>query len=460
MRPKKDLTQGSIPKSIFALSLPILGGMIVQNLFILVDTFFVAKLGPAAIAAVAAAAPIFFVIIALITGLNVGVSALIAKAVGSKNYEKVNEIAENGLILAIAVSIGLTILGLLSISTLVDFLGVTGDVAGFMKGYLNILYIGNIAFFLGHVANGMLYGEGDTSTPMKGFVLSLVLNIILDPLMIFGIGFFPEWGVTGAAVATIVARAVGTIYVFWHLFRGKALVKLAFRKLAYSAATIKEILAIGMPTSASQLGVSGGLFMLNKLVTIFGVSALAGFGIAFRIEGLVIMPAVAFGIVALAMVGQNYGAKILKRVRRSSHIAALFAFAITGVIGIALFFWSHYLIELFTKDPAVVEQAITYFKIVGFSYGFLGLRFVAASSFQALGKAMNSFITIIVHFSIMLGVAYLLAFDTSAGINGIWIGIAVSNALIGVASTAWFWSVIEKMEKIEIRPGEAIVQDD
>jgi putative MATE family efflux protein len=433
--------------------------MLIQNLFIIVDTFFVAKLGPDAIAAISASSPIFYVIIAIVTGLSVGVSALIAKAVGSKNYERVNVIAENGILLSVALSLLLLILGLLSISTIVSFLGVSGDVAGLMGGFLRILYIGNIAFFLGQVANGMLYGEGDTVTPMKGFVLALIINIILDPLLIFGISFFPALGVKGAALATIIGRSIGTAYVLWHLFSGRALVKLAFRKLSLVPSIIKEILEIGMPTAASQLGVSGGIFFLNKLVVAFGIGALAGFGVAYRIESLVIMPGIAIGIVTLAMVGQNYGAKNLDRAHRSSHVAGLFAFAITAAIGVSLFFWSHYLIGLFTTDAGVMAEAVTYFKIVGFSYGFLGLRFVAANSFQALGKAMNSFITIIAHFFILLGVAYLLVFDTKTGINGIWIGIAAANVLMGIVSTAWFWSLMERMKKIEVHP-ETVFQDD
>jgi putative MATE family efflux protein len=460
MQPKKDLTKGDIPKSIIALSLPIFGGLLIQNLFIIVDTFFVAKLGPDAIAAVSASSPIFFIIIALITGLNVGVAALIAKAVGSKNYSSINEIAENSLLLSVIVSIALTIFGMLSIGPIISFLGVQGDVASMMSGFLKVLYLGNISFFIGQVAGGMLNGEGDTITPMKGFIIALVINIILDPILIFGYGIFPALGVKGAAWATIIGRSIGTIYILWHLFSGKALVKLAFKKLSWAPKIMKDILSIGMPTAASQLGVSGGIFFLNKIVVAFGTIALAGFGIAYRIESLVVMPGIAFGTVALAMVGQNFGAKNFSRAHTSAHIASIFAFIITELIGIGLFFWSHYIIGLFTNDSSVIAQAISYFKIVGFSYGFLGLRFISVNSFQALGKAINSFITTIVHFLFLLGIAYLLAFDTSTGIKGIWIGIALANVVMGILSSTWFWIVIDKMKRIEVHPEEAVIQDD
>jgi putative MATE family efflux protein len=460
MQPKKDLTKGDIPKSIVALSLPILGANLIQNLFIIVDTFFVAKLGPNAIAAVSASSPIFFVIIALVTGLNVGVSALIAKAVGSKNYENVNKIAENSIILSVVISFALTVFGLLSISSIIGFLGVEGSVASQMEGFLRILYIGNIAFFLGQVANGLMYGEGDTATPMKGFALALIINILLDPLLIFGYSFIPAMGVNGAALATIIGRSIGTAFVLWHLFKGNALVKIAFKKLVYAPQIMKEIMGIGMPTAAAQLGVSGGIFFLNKLVVAFGTNALAGFGVAYRIESLVVLPGIAIGTVALAMVGQNYGAKNLSRAHISSHVASIFAFIVTELIGIGLFFWSHYIIGLFTTDAGVMAEAITYFKIVGFSYGFLGLRFVSVNCFQALGKAVNSLITVIVHFMLLLGVAYLLAFDTSTGISGIWIGIAAANVVMGILSSAWFWIVIDKMKRITVSPEAAVIQED
>ncbi|MBN2454068.1 hypothetical protein JXB11_00830, partial [Candidatus Woesearchaeota archaeon] len=171
MKPKKDLTQGSISKNLLWLALPVVGGMFMQNLFILVDTFFVAKLGSDAIAAIAASFPAFFIIIALASGLNVGVSSFVARSIGAKKYPLVNSIAENGLILGAVLGILVTVIGLLSGTLIVNLMGVTESVGSLMNQYISWIYIGSFTFFLGHAANGVLHGEGDTKTPMKGFIL-------------------------------------------------------------------------------------------------------------------------------------------------------------------------------------------------------------------------------------------------------------------------------------------------
>src|SRR3989338_7197686 len=388
MKPKKDLTKGSVKKHIISLAAQMLVAMFMHNLFTLVDTFFVGKLGPEAIAAVSASFPIFFIIMSLMIGLGIGVNSSVARSIGAKNLEKVNMIAENGLLIAAVLSLIVTVAGFFTIKPLISFMGVAPDVAAFMNDYLSVIYLGCAAFFFGNVANAMLQGEGDAKTPMKALVLANAANIILDPALIFGLGPIPALGVKGAAIATIISQTVGMIYSYKHLFSGKALVKLAFRKLTYSPAIVRGIMVVGIPTAAAQGTVAVGVLFLNRLVASFGSSTLAGFGIAGRVEMLAILPALAIGMAALSTIGQNIGARRYDRARIASLFATAAAFTFMAATGMIIMFTAQYWLSVFTSSKEVIAYGMQYFGIAAWAYGFMGMRFIAVSSFQGIGKAL------------------------------------------------------------------------
>ncbi len=449
-KPKKDLTTGSIRKHIIFLAAPMLVAMFMHNLFTLVDTFFVGRLGPEAIAAVAASFPIFFIIIALNSGMGIGVSSFVARSIGAKNFGKVNVIAENGLLIAAALSVLTLAIGFFTIKPLVSFLGVEATVAAFMKDYLSVIYFGSGAFFFANVANAMLQGEGDAKTPMKALVMANIANIILDPLFIFGYGPFPQLGVKGAAIATIISASLGMLYSYSHLFSGKALVKLRFKKLAYSSEIVKGILAVSIPTTASQGALAVGIFFLNKIVASFGSTALAGFGIAIRLESVAILPAFAVGLAALAVIGQNIGARQYERARHASLTATIAAFAFMEAIGILFILTSPLWLSAFTKNPEVISYGRHYFSIVALAYGFIGLRIIAASSFQGLGKALPVLGITTLNFGLMIALAYLLAFKAGTGISGVWQGILIADIIAGIAAQLWFWNTLKHAERLHL----------
>lgn len=450
-KPKKDLTTGSIRKHIIFLAAPMLVAMFMHNLFTLVDTFFVGRLGPEAIAAVAASFPVFFIIIALITGLGIGVNSFVARSIGAKDFEKVNIIAENGLIIAGALYLLTLVVGFFTIKPLVTFLGVQPNVANFMIDYISVIYLGSFAFFFGNIANAMLQGEGDTKTPMKALVMANIANIILDPAFIFGLGPLPALGVKGAAIATIISQAFGAVYAYSHLFSGKAFVKLRFKKLVYSSQIIKGILSVSLPTSAAQGAIAVGIFFVNKLVATFGSAALAGFGIAFRTESIAILPALAIGLATLSIIGQNIGAKQYERARHASFIATIASFGFMEFIGILFVFTSPLWISIFTNNSEVIGYGKHYFGIVAFVYGFIGLRFIAASSFQGLGRAWQVMAITVFSFSLMIAAAYLLAFKTNLGISGIWIGMVIAHVAAGIAAQLWFQNTLRHAEKLHLQ---------
>ncbi len=449
-KPKKDLTTGSIRKHIIFLAAPMLVAMFMHNLFTLVDTFFVGKLGPEAIAAVTASFPVFFIIIALITGLGIGVNSFVARSIGAKDFGKVNIIAENGLIIAGVLYLLTLVVGFFTIKPLVAFLGVQPNVAGFMGDYISVIYLGSFAFFFGNLANAMLQGEGDTKTPMKALIMANIANIILDPAFIFGLGPLPAMGVKGAAIATIISQAFGAVYAYSYLFSGKAFVKLKFKKLVYSSQIIKGILSVSLPTSAAQGAIAVGIFFMNKLVATFGSAALAGFGIAFRLESVAVLPALALGLATLTMIGQNIGAKQHHRARLASTFSSLSAFLFMEGIGIMFFLTSPLWISIFTSAPEVISYGKQYFGIVALAYGFIGLRFIAVSSFQGLGKALYVLGVTSFNFGLMIAAAYVLAFKLGMGISGVWIGMVIAHITAGIAAQLWFQNTLKHAERLHL----------
>jgi putative MATE family efflux protein len=443
MGPKRDLTKGSLPKHMIALSAPMIAAMFMYNIFTVVDTFFVGKLGPEAIAAVATSFPFFFIIIALASGIGVGVNSLIARNIGAKNFSKVNVIAENGLIIAGAVSLLLFISAFFVIKPLVGLLGVSDLVAELMHSYVVVIYLGGAIFLFAHVLNAMLQAEGDTKASMKGFAAANIANIILDPILIFGLGPFPRLEVTGAAIATVIGQSVALLYFTYRLFGGSAMVKLQFTRIYYSFQTIKQILGMSIPISASRFVTAAGIFVLNGFVASFGSEALAGYGIAFRIESLAILPAVAMGLATIVAIGQNIGAKMFDRAKHATTISSVSTFAFMAVVGLFFIVVSSQLVAFFTNDAVVILHGKAYFGIVALSYGFIGLRFIAESAFQGIGKTFPMFMTTSLNFGLMLIAAYTLAFTFSLGLNGIWLGILGSNVIAGIAAQLWFRKLLK-----------------
>jgi len=441
---KTNLLEGSITRNLLVLSAPMIFSFLLQSMFNIVDTFFVAKLGPEAIAAVSMSFPVIFFTIALGSGISIGVGSLIARSIGAKKTEKVNIIAENGFIIAFVISVVISIIGILTIEPLFTFMGATPGILVLIDQYIYITYLWIIVVFAGFVANGILQGEGDTKTPTKGLVIGTVLNIILDPVFIFGFLFIPPMGVKGAAIATIIARSIGLMYVFWHLFSGKAFVKLSFKKFVFDKGMCKNILSVGVPASLSQMLMSAGFFFINKIISMFGPLALAAFGIAFRFDTFAFLPALGFSVATIAIVGQNFGAKNYSRVLATTKIASIMAFISMTLFGIIPFVAPKFWLGFFTDNQELIDIGATYIRYVILFNGFIGISLIFSSAFQAVGKAIPAFIiTFLRVVLISLPLAYLLAIEI--GITGVWIGMILSNIFIAIITPLWFNRTINKI---------------
>ncbi len=429
----KDLTEGSVLLTILSTSWPMVVAFALQSAFNIVDAYFVGKISADALAAVSVSFPVVFLIISLATGLGVGSTSLIARCFGAKNYVKAGEVAEHALVLAFVLSIFFMVGGIASTGFLFSLMGVTEVVNDLALDYIHIILLGSPIFFLAMVGNSIIRGEGEMKFPMYGMGAAAILNIILDPICIFTLG----WGVKGAAIATIAARAFGMLIIFAYFFMDKTWLKIKLHKFSFNLEYVKGIFSVGVPSSISNLSMSIGMFLLTIIVAGFGTEALAAFGIGFRLDSLAILPALGVSISVVSLVGQNVGAGQFKRAEEMTYKAGLLATACMAILGLFFIIFSKQIIMLFNNDPLVVSYGSSFLRIVPLSYFFIGVSIVISGAFLGSGHALPSLALTIIRVIIFnIPLAYI--FSRTMGIQGIWYGILFSSLIAFIVAVAWF----------------------
>jgi putative MATE family efflux protein len=435
----RDFTNGSVTKNILHLAWPMMVAFTLHVAFNLVDTFFIGRYSALALASISITFPVIFLIIALASGTGVGVTSLIARLMGGKRIDKAKEVAKHGLVLAFFMWIFFVVTGLLFAKPLFRFLGAEGEMLSMSLKYAYTIFIGSFFLFFAFISNSILRGEGDTKTPMKIMVLATFVNIILDPFLIFGLWIFPELGIFGAALATVIARSISAIVVVGYLFKGNPLLKLDFKMPKLDFGIIKEIFHVGIPASLSQSVMSLGMFFMMKIVSFFGPYAIAAYGLIGRLDSVAILPALGIGTAIITIVGQNVGARKYDRAERTTWRAALLAALFMELVGIIFFVAPEFWISIFNKHPDIITFGASYLRIVALTYGFIGIGIVIASAFQGAGKGYPSLmLTIIRLFVLNIPLALIFAFVKGLGLDGVWFGIMASIILSSIAGIIWF----------------------
>lgn len=443
---KINLSEGSIIKNLISLSWPMMLAFMLQTSFNIVDAIFVGRISAMALAAVSLTFPVVFLMISLAAGAGVGTTSLIARLLGANKQEEANNAAEHAYLIAFFLSIIFMIIGFIFGKPLFRFIGATEEMLPMVLDYTNIIFAGSIVMFAAFISNSILRGEGDMKTPMKVMMISTVINIILDPIMIFGWGFIPAMGIKGAAIATVIARTVGAIIAIRYILMGNSTLKLNIKKFAFKFRIIKDILKVGLPASLSQSTMALGIFFMTKIVSSFGPFAIAAYGLGFRLDSVAVMPAIGLSTAVITIVGFNIGAKKPERAKKTTWIGALLSFAFMGIIGLTFFLFPEQLIRLFNNNPEVIAFGISYLRIVALSYGFIGFSMIIGSAFQGAGKGYPALIlTILRLFAISIPLAIILS--NKIGVSGIWWGIFVSTVITGIISIIWLkyahWKKIE-----------------
>jgi len=435
-----NLTEGSILASIFKLSWPVVLANILQTAYNLTDTFWVGRLGAEAVAAVSFSFPILFLLISAGAGLSAAGTILVAQYRGKGDSGRVDFVSAQTLLLIAFIAGVISVLGYFISEPLIKFAGAEPEVVPLAVSYLKISFAGLIFLFAFFVFQSLLRGVGVVKIPMYIVLGTVVLNFAADPLFIMGWGPVPAFGVSGAALATILTQAFAAFAALSLLLGGRFGIKLKIRNFRPDFKIIKKMFLLGLPVSVEHSTRSLSFAIMIFLVASFGTAVVAAYGIVTRIMSFVIIPAVGFGMATTALVGQNMGAGKISRAGKISLSSSGFTFLIMTLAGILFYIFSKQIISIFIPQSSqVIETGSLFMRTVALSFGFVGLQIVLGGAFRGSGNTVAAMALTLFNFIFLrVSLAYVLSNFTPLAEKGIWWAFALSNLLGGAAAAALF----------------------
>jgi len=433
MNPKNHLTQGPITKKLISLAIPMVFGMLSMVVFNLVDTFFVSRLGIEELAAMGFTFPVVMFIVSIALGFGIATSSVVSRAIGRGDHHQVQRLTTDSLIISLFIVVIFAALGLFSMDWVFRLLGADGKTLSLVKQYMCIWYLGAAFVVIPMIGNNAIRACGDTFFPSVIMIVSTIVNIILDPLLIFGLWGFPRLELKGAAIATVIARAVAFIFSLLILHFKEKLIDFAMPPLKELINSVKQIFYIGIPSAMSRLLIPVTMAVIMRLVAGFGPAAVAAFGVAAKIEMFVFVLIMALATALIPFVGQNWGAKNFSRVKdaiKKANVFSLWWGLVSFVVFLLLAIPLGY---AFGKDIEVAKYITRYLWIMPISYGMLGCAFLITSVFNAMNKP---FLAIGLNLVRMLVLYIPLAVIGSklAGLTGLFVGLCLANLAAGVVS--------------------------
>ena len=438
------LTVGPVSGSILSMMLPMALGILVMIGNGLVDAYFIGQLGYAQLAAVSYAFPVWFVAAGIVMGLGTGTSSVLSRFIGAGDTKSVKQIATHSMILAVLAGAVVTAIGLLSIESLFGLLGANKETMPYVKSYMTIYYWGSLFLGIPFIGNSILRANGDAKTPSLLVAFSAIVNAVLDPILIFGWFGFPEMGVAGAALASVISTVAFLLASLWVLiFRDNLLTSIG-HSLSSMISSWKQVLHVGLPAIASNLIAPVSSALVTALVSTYGQEAVAAYGLAGRIEALVIVLLMALGGATAPYVGQNYGAKKFDRLVDGFKFSARFALFYSIFCILLLYFISSTILGVFTDNEDVIRLAMIQLMICPWGYGFLGIASICNGSFNAFARPLPAMtISISRTLVIYVPLAYLLAYYF--GFQGIHIAQVLANIFAGCVAIVWYRKVFKEV---------------
>ena len=388
-----DLLKDNIPKLVRKLAVPAMVGTLFQTLYNVVDTFFAGKISPEALSALSKSFPIYFIIIATSIGVTVAGTSLIGNSIGEKDNKKTLNYFSHIIYYGILISIFITFLGLYFSERVFFLMGSTEEVASLGLEYTNIIYSGSFLFILVVSLNSLLHAEGDTKTYRNVLVLSFLLNVILNPILIFGFLFIPAFGVKGIAIATIISQLVSFLIILFKVLINERVRNITNEYLIPKFLFFKNIFFQSMPISVSICGYALAAAIIFTYVGQSGEYAVAGYGVGTRIEQVVLLPILGINTAIISIIAQNYGANNLVRIKETYFTAIKYAFIIMITAGTLVFLSASVITSFFSNDPEVIEYGKRYLKISAFVLPAYPVFFLSNGFFMALKKSENAMIS-------------------------------------------------------------------
>jgi putative MATE family efflux protein len=446
---ERDYTQGSIRKAIFILSVPMILEMVMESIFAIVDIFFVSKLGADAVATVGLTESILTLVYAIAFGLSMATTAMISRRIGEKKPKEASHIAFQAILTGLLISAVISVCGIIFASRILELMGANQRIVSEMSDFTAIMLGGNTVIMLLFIINAVFRSAGDAAVSMRVLWLGNIINIILDPLLIFGIWIFPEMGVTGAAVATTTGRGIAVIYQIFLLFNGKQKIRLKLRNLRVDLSIIGKIIKLSLGNIGQNIIATSSWVILMRIMSVFGSSVIAGYTIAIRIIIFALLPSWGLSNAASTLVGQNLGAGQPERAEKSAWIAGKINIFLMGIIGLIFIIEPGFFIRLFINDEAVISIGIDGLRIISLGFIFYGLGMVLINSINGAGDTITPiYLNLLCFWLIEIPLAYLMAISLGAEEKGVFFAIIIAESLLTILAYLWFRKGIWKSVKV------------
>ena len=435
-----DYTEIKIGKAIFLLAVPMILELIMESTFAVVDIFFVGKLGPSAVATVGLTETYLFLLYSIGMGLSMAVTAIVARRIGEKEKEKAGITAVQSIFLAIIISLPFAFAGIFFSKDLLALMGADSWALEYGYRYMQWMLGGNVVIMLLFIINAIFRGAGDAAIAMRVLWIANAFNIVLDPLLIFGLGPFPELGVEGAAIATNIGRGIGVLTQLWFLYKGVKHIRVLRLQIYLHWKTISAIIKTSLGGIGQMIIAMTSWIFIMRILAEFGSQVVAGTTIAMRIMMFTMMPAWGMSNAVATLVGQNLGAKKPDRAERSVWITGLWNMIFLIGVAIVYFIDSESLVGIFTDDLQVISVGAMWLRIVSYSYFVYGWWMVSSQAFNGAGDTVTpTKINFVFFWIIEVPLSYFMAKTLDMGHSGVFWAIFIAETAVGLF-TLWLFT--------------------
>ncbi|HNS17336.1 MAG TPA: MATE family efflux transporter [Bacteroidales bacterium] len=436
---EQDFTSGSLGRAIMLLSIPMVLEMVMESIFAIVDIYFVSRLGADAVAVVGITESVITIVYAIAGGMSIAATALVSRRIGEKDHQGACRAAFQAIVAAVAVSLILGIPGWFFAEEVLTLMGSPPEEVERFSGYTSLMIGSNIVIMLLFIINAVFRSAGDAAISMKILFIANLFNIVLDPVLIFGWGPFPEMGIKGAALATVLGRGLAVVYQLFLLFRGKHRVSLSLEYLNINLKEILKLFRLSMGGIGQSLIATSSWILLVRIIALFGSEAVAGYTIAIRVILVSMLPSSGIANAAATLVGQNLGARLPGRAERAVWTTSVINFIIMGGIGLLFAVSPEPFIRFFTPEQSVIESGSHCLRIMSYGFIFYGVGMVIVNSFNGAGDTLTPVkINFFCYWLLELTVAWLLAVPARMNEQGVYYAILIAEAAMTVTAVLIF----------------------
>jgi putative MATE family efflux protein len=436
---RRDFTEERIGRAITLLAIPMVLEMTMESLFAVVDMFWVAHLGPDAVATVGLTEAVLTLLFSVAMGLSVATAATVARRIGEKNLDGAAEVATEGIVLALVIASLCGVAGAWFAPDILHAMGATASIIQTGAGYTRVIYGGSAAVMLLFVINAVFRGAGDAVLAMRVLWIANLINIVLNPLLIFGIGPFPRLGVLGSGIGTTIGRSTGVLLQLWLLTRGHSRVVVKLNHIRVGLDSMMRLIRLSIGGIFQYFVGMATWIVLVRMVAVFGSIAVAGYTVAIRIFIFAILPSWGMANAAATLVGQNLGAHKPDRAEQSVWRAGFYNMIFLGLVALVFVTFAKPLVSIFTNDAQVIPVAAAALRIISYGYVFYAWGMVIVQAFNGAGDTNTpTLINIAGNWVLCFPLAWFLAFKLGLGPDGVFMSIAIAASSVAVMAVLVF----------------------